>query len=781
MRKWTYLVAALLMAGATTTFTGCIDNDEPAGIENLRGAKAELLKAKAAVELANEAMVRAKVANQDLLNKAQEISNKQQEIALEMDKLDLAIKESSSAAEIAKYKLQLQQYENQKALEAEKFKATMLEAQTATAWAQKQYDDALAAIEAAKLMLSDEELMVVEYAQKRVETKAAALATAHTALNAAANALNSAYETTVVTDTKEGLENEIAKKQVALDVAKTAQSIVEELIAKNIDTFAGWEKEVKELETKIGIQDTIIAQAKIDKKKIEESEAGKAAKKAVEDATAAEAKAKTAYEDAYGSGDASKIMKLSIAKFSKSVAANKAMVEVLNQTNVSNPDVELLPITAYANGVFSYAKGEYNQKAYDDDKKNETSLSDAVKAENAVAGMIALVNAVPGRAAEDLAWVNLTLTKKEKIAKDASEAYDIAVKEWEKAVTDYKEGKNYTETEYNLAVSKITGLLTDIKDGVYNAGSMTDAMRTAAFNDYVTFRATMAANGQTNQPATLTAKNFAELKTALAGGVTGFVPTGYTAVDENTRKNALMAKSEAAFGTLYMFNAEPRITLPTASEIAKEQAKVGKNGVTYASYKAIGATWEANDEVTYYKNIIAEAENIKTLKAELVAQQTVLNAEIAANAAKIAEVKLVWTNAKADTETAKTAEKALYVDVNAKNDKASELKGSYEAIKDVIVDELEGIAEGATTVADVKAALANKLNDAKTAVITAEVALKDAKTKLEHFEAGKYDKKYQIEVLTAELERAQARFNEAQSVYEKALADLNAIIAKLVK
>ena len=40
------------MVGSSVTFTGCIDNDEPAGIENLRGAKAELLKAKAAVETA---------------------------------------------------------------------------------------------------------------------------------------------------------------------------------------------------------------------------------------------------------------------------------------------------------------------------------------------------------------------------------------------------------------------------------------------------------------------------------------------------------------------------------------------------------------------------------------------------------------------------------------------------------------------------------------------------------------------------------------------------------
>ena len=28
MRKWTYLVAALLMSGATATFTSCIDTEE---------------------------------------------------------------------------------------------------------------------------------------------------------------------------------------------------------------------------------------------------------------------------------------------------------------------------------------------------------------------------------------------------------------------------------------------------------------------------------------------------------------------------------------------------------------------------------------------------------------------------------------------------------------------------------------------------------------------------------------------------------------------------------
>lgn len=62
MRKWTYLVAVLLMAGTSTSLlTSCIDNDEPAGIIDLRGAKAELLRAKAAVEQAEAAIKTAQV------------------------------------------------------------------------------------------------------------------------------------------------------------------------------------------------------------------------------------------------------------------------------------------------------------------------------------------------------------------------------------------------------------------------------------------------------------------------------------------------------------------------------------------------------------------------------------------------------------------------------------------------------------------------------------------------------------------------------------------------
>ena len=49
-----------MLRGVAPVFTGCVDTDEPAGLENLRGAKADLLRAKAAVQ---EALAKVEEAN----------------------------------------------------------------------------------------------------------------------------------------------------------------------------------------------------------------------------------------------------------------------------------------------------------------------------------------------------------------------------------------------------------------------------------------------------------------------------------------------------------------------------------------------------------------------------------------------------------------------------------------------------------------------------------------------------------------------------------------------
>ena len=136
MRKWTYLVAVLLMAGTSTSLlTSCIDNDEPAGITDLRGAKAELLRAKAAVEQAEAAI---KTAQVKWYEAEAEIKNQEAEQA----KLKTSWLEAQYQAQKDSLEIETQKY-------VERQKKLLIEAQQATAEANAAYQKALAEIEAA--------------------------------------------------------------------------------------------------------------------------------------------------------------------------------------------------------------------------------------------------------------------------------------------------------------------------------------------------------------------------------------------------------------------------------------------------------------------------------------------------------------------------------------------------------------------------------------------------------------------------------------------------------
>lgn len=141
MRKWTYLVAALLMGGATATFTSCIDTDEPAGITELRGAKAQLLLAKAKVQ---EAEVLIKTAQANLIQAKADY--KQQMV--EQQKLLNALQ-----AEINAYKQDSIQREMK--INEHKMNEKLYEAQQNAAQAQADYEKALADIEVALIGYKD--------------------------------------------------------------------------------------------------------------------------------------------------------------------------------------------------------------------------------------------------------------------------------------------------------------------------------------------------------------------------------------------------------------------------------------------------------------------------------------------------------------------------------------------------------------------------------------------------------------------------------------------------
>ena len=170
MRKWTYLVATLLMAGTTATFTGCIDTDEPEGIAELRGAKSDFIKAQAAVELVEAELRKAQVAEQELVNAGLALQNKSAEIDLQLHELNIQLKQlliekeeaataqakAEAEAAIAKAEADKTKWENEKALIVEQYKEKMLLAETVTAKAQEAYKQAMEQIEASKLLLTDE-------------------------------------------------------------------------------------------------------------------------------------------------------------------------------------------------------------------------------------------------------------------------------------------------------------------------------------------------------------------------------------------------------------------------------------------------------------------------------------------------------------------------------------------------------------------------------------------------------------------------------------------------
>lgn len=164
MKKWTYLVAAGMLLGATPVFTGCIDNDEPEGITILRGAKAELLKAKAAVEAAKVAQVQADAALTQAQAKVQEAEATKIQAEAKKIEAEAKIAEANAAlvnaqTETEKARLQAIIEENQRlqkeweenaAVRAAEAEAAIQEAEYKALTAKAKYQQALVSLQSAQ-------------------------------------------------------------------------------------------------------------------------------------------------------------------------------------------------------------------------------------------------------------------------------------------------------------------------------------------------------------------------------------------------------------------------------------------------------------------------------------------------------------------------------------------------------------------------------------------------------------------------------------------------------
>lgn len=458
MRKWTYLVATLLMAGTTATFTGCIDTDEPEGIVDLRGAKSELIKAQAAVKLVEVEWQKAQVAYQELVNKSKELSNQYQEYDNQMHALDVKLKEleveraqaateqakAEAEAKIAEANRDKAYWENKMAEEAEIFKAAMLNYQTQTAQAQEAYDNAMKLIEAGKLLLSDGEKAIIDKAQQRLYVASASLQEYYGALKTAQDEYDAAI---MAKKTKTLPQLEAALKIAQLTVERQEKVVEEnERLLALADEFSSvnWDAEVKALDKKI--QDATTEKGKAEKKKSEivnSAEYHKAAEvlKLEKDTLGSEndvAGAETAW-GAYKKASADSLDQcdnfvLKIKAY-ESEPINAALVELFSRAS-STP-------VGYQNGVFSYAASTYKQKDYNTDLQNIKEAEDpttvvvtsaALKTKAQVEDWIKYIDDF-GVSGESIAQQQALLQGKKKAADKAAEAYIAGSKEWQVLVS----------------------------------------------------------------------------------------------------------------------------------------------------------------------------------------------------------------------------------------------------------------------------------------------------------------------------------------------------------
>ena len=454
-----------LMAGSSVTFTGCIDNDEPAGIENLRGAKAELLKAKAAVETAKVAYVNAQTAQANAEARRLEAVALQAELKAKEMELDNALTEAQNAEKIAAAEAKVAEIQaklEQNKLNWEKEK---LECETNLAYAQKAYEDAMKALELSKEFLSDQELAVLKTVQGKL-TAAKNAIYGYDVVNGentnhilgSKEQLDLAYEryeeaATNIDNyiTKPSLEANLANAQASLDFYKAELDLKLEALntLKSGEAYQAWLKLKEEYTAKKDSLETEIAakQSKANKIIAEQTPAIDALKDAITDAQAIEASVATPKSDKDSTFAVSKaiVADLDASDFGGFVTYDAGTVTAKFKTGAEvlafvKEDVKKLEneegAAAYAtmlDDVFSFADGKDSEY-----KKAVDQIDAAVKAVNKKKAAIASLDTEKAEADK---------VDAEKALKVAQEAQTKGITEWTNSIAAWKKVEGYTTEE----------------------------------------------------------------------------------------------------------------------------------------------------------------------------------------------------------------------------------------------------------------------------------------------------------------------------------------------
>jgi len=233
--------------------TSCLENTEPAGIEAMRQARAELISAQAAYEQAKVTLLNAQTALQEAQTQNQILENNLKELEIQEKQLNLEYQEAkydydmrileldyarragadeaylkALELEIAGYEywllkneIDMEELELKRQEMVEIHKAELLRLQKATAEAQKEYEEAIRNLEALKHTLTEDEKAIVDKYTAEIDALSTQLENAENTLVGAQTAyLEAKYnwsQDSVLLDKKYTRAVELA--QAALDDA----------------------------------------------------------------------------------------------------------------------------------------------------------------------------------------------------------------------------------------------------------------------------------------------------------------------------------------------------------------------------------------------------------------------------------------------------------------------------------------------------------------------------------------------------------------------------------
>lgn len=232
-------------------FSSCLETIEPEGLADLRGAKAELLRAQTSLQAANAAKVEAEAALVMAQAKVQEAIAKQQEaLALKMQ-YEAELVQAQNEAEKIAIANRIAELEAQALITAENLKASLINAQAATARAQAEYEKALKDLAIAKNTLTPEQLAAIGALENAVvegrngvEEKTVALEEAAAYLAEVLAELDSPKMLALAI---KSAELEIVKAQSELEAYKVAEAKAKALLELD-PAVADWDAQVEAID-----------------------------------------------------------------------------------------------------------------------------------------------------------------------------------------------------------------------------------------------------------------------------------------------------------------------------------------------------------------------------------------------------------------------------------------------------------------------------------------------------------------------------------------------------